>query len=154
MRWYLLWNHLTAKSWRHSSILSCFPTDRLIDHWLIRASSSQPHILFLHDVLILSWHPINQPHFTARLLTNQNASLTDDDVLEDVGVVVRCGCHLDSVRRKKHEQQGNKIQTSVSVNSQHPVSTGSISVPFVWNEKKKLQRSRFQLGSKQKEADG
>lgn len=26
-----------------------------------------------------------------------SASLTDDDVLEDVGVVVRCGRHLDSV---------------------------------------------------------
>lgn len=30
--------------------------------------------------------------------------LTDDDVFEDVGVVVRCGCHLDTVTGDK---QGN-----------------------------------------------
>lgn len=30
-------------------------------------------------------------------------TLTDDDVLEDVGVVVRCGCHLDSVEEVKNK---------------------------------------------------
>lgn len=38
--------------------------------------------------------------------------LTDDDVFEDVGVVVRSGSHRDSVRRKKtHKKQGNSEST-------------------------------------------
>lgn len=31
-------------------------------------------------------------------------SLTDDDVLEDVGVVVRCGCHYGTVMINKQHQ--------------------------------------------------
>lgn len=43
---------------------------------------------------------------------NRTVSLTDDDVLEDVGVVVRCGCHLDTVRGNRKQQRTGMIHNS------------------------------------------
>lgn len=36
-------------------------------------------------------------HAAGHFLISVPLSLTDDDVLEDVGVVVRCGCHFGTV---------------------------------------------------------
>lgn len=52
---------------------------------------------------------------------NRTVSLTDDDVLEDVGVVVRCGCHLDTVRGNRKQQRTGMIHNfDVVFFSPHP----------------------------------
>lgn len=33
-------------------------------------------------------------------------TLTDDDVFEDVGVVVRCGCHLAAAKKQQEHMNG------------------------------------------------
>lgn len=64
-----------------------------------------------------------------------NPSLTDDDVLEDVGVVVRCGCHLDTVRGNRKQQRTGMIHNSdVVFLGPHPAWSESVPVRSVCGE--------------------